>query len=89
MVKARLFDLAIFLFFFCLTLLIGVTASFADSKKGAKVQEVNFDGSDVDGETRRPDGAYLSQRRGADFIPLYKVREQFDQSIKDSVDHLR
>jgi hypothetical protein len=82
-------DIAVFIFIICLTIFIGVSAAFANPKKAPKTQEVNFDGSDVDGEARRPDGAYLSQRRGGEFIPLYKVREQFDQSIKDSVDHLR
>jgi len=82
-------DAIFFLFVLSLTLFIGVTASYANPKKAPKTQEVNFDGSDVDGEARRPDGAFLSQRRGGEFIPLYKVREQFDQSIKDSVDHLR
>lgn len=89
--KFQLFmqDVVLFLLIFTVVTFLGVGVSYANSKKGPKVQEVNFDGSDIDGEARRPDGAYLSQRRGSDFIPLYKVREQFDQSIKDSVDHLR
>lgn len=77
---------AFFLFLF--TSLLGVTLSYADSGKAKKVQEVDFDGSDVDGKTRRPDGSYLVQKRGVDFVPLYNVRKQFDQNIKDSVDSL-
>ncbi len=54
-----------------------------------KVQEVNFEGSEVDGQARNPDGAYLVQKRGVKFLPLYKVREQFDENIKDSVEYLK
>ncbi len=54
-----------------------------------KVQEVNFDGSDVDGQVRNPDGAYLVQKRGIDFVPLYKVKKNFDDSLKDSVEYLK
>ena len=57
--------------------------------KEKKVQEVNFDGSAVDGVVRTPDGLYLVQKRGIEFLPLYKVRKKFDKSIKDSVEYLR
>jgi len=54
-----------------------------------KTQEVNFDGSDIDGQVRSPDGAYLLQKRGVQFIPLYKVNNQFEKNILDSVEYLR
>lgn len=54
-----------------------------------KTQEVNFDGSDIDGQVRSPDGAYLLQKRGVQFMPLYKVNNQFEQNILDSVEYLR
>jgi hypothetical protein len=54
-----------------------------------KTQEVSFDSENVDGVARNPYGAYLTQKRGIDFAPLYKVRERFDESIKDSVQYLR
>jgi ethanolamine utilization protein EutP (predicted NTPase) len=54
-----------------------------------KTQDVNFDGMDVDGTVRNPDGAYLVQKRGVDFIPLYQVRKNFDDNMKESVEHLR
>ncbi len=74
-----------------LTLSIVFTTStvFAKKVKYRKSQEVNFDGSDVDGQVRNPDGAYLVQKRGIDFVPLYKVRKNFDDSIKDSVNHVK
>lgn len=54
-----------------------------------KTQSVDFDGDTVDGKTRSPDGAYLVQKRSVDFVPLYKVREAFDDSIYSSVDYLK
>lgn len=54
-----------------------------------KTQEVNFDGSDIDGQVRTPDGAYLLQKRGVRFMPLYKVNNQFEKNILESVEYLR
>jgi hypothetical protein len=54
-----------------------------------KTQEVSFDGADVDGTAHNPDGAYLAQKRGVDFMPLYKVRRNFDDSIKESARYLK
>jgi hypothetical protein len=54
-----------------------------------KTQEVSFDGSDVDGQVRSPDGAYLLQKRGVPFMPLYKVNNQFEKNILESVEYLR
>ena len=63
----------------------------AENKKVVykKTQNVSFDGTDIDGDVRSPDGAYLVQKKGVKFLPLYKVKKQFDESIKDSVEHLR
>jgi len=54
-----------------------------------KTQEVNFDETGIDGQVRSPDGAYLLQKRGVQFIPLYKVNNQFEKNILDSVEYLR
>ena len=54
-----------------------------------KTQEVNFDGSDVDGKGRNPDGAYLAQKRGVDFAPLYQVRQNFDDSIREMARYVK
>lgn len=81
--------------FFKIVIALCVLLSFstmAQSKKKVtyrKTQEVNFDGSDVDGDVRSPDGAYLVQKRGIQFLPLYKVKREFDRNIKDSVEYLR
>ena len=54
-----------------------------------KTQEVSFDGSDIDGQIHSPDGAYLLQKRGVQFLPLYKVNNQFEKNILESVEYLR
>lgn len=73
---------------FAVVLFTGSTV-LAKKVQYRKVQEVNFDGSDVDGQVRNPDGAYLVQKRGLDFVPLYKVKKNFDDSLKDSVEYLK
>lgn len=70
------------------SLLISSTV-FAKKVQYRKTQEVNFDASDIDGQVRNPDGAYLVQKRGIDFVPLYKVRKNFDESIKESVEYIK
>ena len=72
-----------------LSIVFTTSTVFAKKVKYRKTQEVNFDGSDVDGQVRNPDGAYLVQKRGIDFVPLYKVRKNFDDSIKESVNHVK
>lgn len=68
-----------------------VLAADGEGKKVTyrKTQEVNFDGSDIDGQVRSPDGAYMLQKRGVQFLPLYKVNNQFEKNILDSVEYLR
>ncbi len=54
-----------------------------------KTQEVNFEETDIEGVVRSPDGAYLLQKRGIDFAPLYKVDTEFEKAILGSVEYLR
>jgi hypothetical protein len=54
-----------------------------------KTQSVEFDESTVDGQARHPDAAYLVQKRSVDFVPLYKIREHFDENIRSSIDYLK
>jgi hypothetical protein len=72
-----------------LVLLLAGFPQFAESQSNKKVQEIDFDGANVDGKVRNPDGSFLVQKRGIDFVPLYKVKEHFDKSIKESVEYLR
>ncbi|OFZ19016.1 MAG: hypothetical protein A2Z20_11590 [Bdellovibrionales bacterium RBG_16_40_8] len=78
-----------FLAVICIVLL--PFSSFAAGKKTVykKTQEVTFESTDVDGLVRSPDGAYLNQKKGVKFLPLYKVEKNFDRDIKNSVDYLR
>lgn len=71
---------------------LAFSASAAEGKKKktySKTQEVSFDASDIEGVVRSPDGAYLLQKQGVKFMPLYKVEKQFDRNIKDSIEYLR
>lgn len=49
-----------------------------------KVQEVNFAEMSVKGTIRNPDGAYLVQKRGLKFLPLYDVKKNMDERIRDA-----
>ncbi len=72
-----------------LSILFTSSTVFAQKKvKYRKTQEVNFEGVDVDGNVRSPDGAYLVQKRGVEFLPMYKVRQHFDESIKESMEYV-
>lgn len=68
-----------------------VLGSTAEAKKVTyrKTQDVNFDAAEVDGAIRSPDGAYLVQKRGIDFVPLYKIRKNFDDNIKESIEYVK
>lgn len=74
---------------FVIALLFTSSTVFAKKVQYRKTQEVNFDAMDVDGQGRSPDGAYLVQKRGIDFMPLYKVRKNFDDNIKESVEYVK
>ena len=74
-----------------LAIIVSATA-FAETKKNVKyrkTQEVNFDETDIDGQVRSPDGAYLLQKRGVKFTPLYKVDQQMEKGILDSINYLK
>lgn len=74
-----------------MTILFSPTWGFSQNKKKVykKTQEVNFESTDIDGLVRSPDGAYLNQKKGIKFLPLYKVEKTFDKEIKSSVEYLR
>jgi hypothetical protein len=69
--------------------LFATSTVFAKKVTYRKSQDVNFDAMDVDGQARSPDGAYLVQKRGIDFVPLYKVRKNFDDNIKESAEYMK
>ncbi len=69
--------------------LFSTSTVFAKKVEYRKTQDVNFDAVDVDGQVRNPDGAYVVQKRVIDFLPLYKVRRNFDENIKESVEYVK
>ena len=76
---------------FVIYILVFTVSSTVEAKKKEvrKSQDVNFAEVDIEGKTHNPDGAFLVQKRGIDFVPLYKMKTQFDQRIKESVNYLR
>jgi hypothetical protein len=64
-------------------------ATQAKTKNIRKVQEVNFAELNLKGTIRNPDGAYLVQKRGIKFMPLYDVQKDMDAKIRDSVQYVR
>ncbi len=66
-------------------------SAFAESPKGhfKKSQDVNFEGSEVDGIARTPDGANVVQKRGVQFVPLYDVKNHMNENIESAVDYLK
>lgn len=64
-----------------------ISNSAMASKK--KFQEINFSEMDIHGSARTPDGAYLVQRRGLHFLPLYEVRKDLDLKIRKSTTYLK
>lgn len=69
------------------SILLVTPSSFAQ-KKGS-VQKINFDETDVNGRVRQPDGSYIVQKKGVEFIPLYKIKEDFNQQVESSVDYIK
>lgn len=72
-----------------LTLVLFSNPASAKTKNVRKVQEVNFAEVDLKGTVRNPDGAYLVQKRGLKFMPLYEVQKDMDQKIRESVQYIR
>ena len=72
-----------------LIVVLGSTGAQAKSKTVRKVQEVNFGEMNLKGTIRNPDGAYLVQKRGIKFLPLYDVQKDLDGRIRESSLYLR
>ena len=70
-------------------MLLGTTVTaFAKQRTVRKVQEVNFGEMNLKGTIRNPDGAYLVQKRGIKFMPLYDVQKDMDGRIRESALYL-
>lgn len=51
--------------------------------------EIDFEAVDVSGELVKPQGAVISERRKAEFNPLIRLRENFNDEMKRSVDEVK
>ena len=51
--------------------------------------EINFEGVDVTGELVKPQGALTIDRRKANFNPLIKLRYDFNEEMKQSVNEVK
>jgi hypothetical protein len=51
--------------------------------------EIDFEGVDVEGELVKPQGQLLLDRRKANFNPLIRLREDFNDEMKKSVDEVK
>lgn len=72
---------------FLLCLAISLAANFGAYAKTTKIrqtQEVNFSEMNLKGTIRNPDGAYLVQKKGLKFLPLYNIQKDLDQKIREA-----
>lgn len=69
-------------------LLVSASTAFAQKRTVRKVQEINFGDMSLKGTIRNPDGAYLVQKRGIKFMPLYDVQKDMDERIRESALYL-
>jgi hypothetical protein len=51
--------------------------------------EIDFEGVDVTGELVKPAGALLIDRRKAQFNPLIRLRQDFNEEMKASIDEVK
>jgi hypothetical protein len=75
------------------------SAAWAQDEEGADVgdrkvvyktkTEIDFEGVEVAGELVKPQGALLLDRRRANFNPLIKLRTDFNDEMKQSVDEIK
>lgn len=72
-----------------LIVVLGCVGAEAKTKSIRKVQEVNFGEMNLKGTIRNPDGAYLVQKKGIKFMPLYDVQKDMDGRIRESSLYLR
>ena len=72
------------------------TSAFAqeDDGEGRQIKykertEIDFEGVDVTGELVKPQGVLSTERRKANFNPLIKLRTDFNEEMKQSVNEVK
>ena len=76
---------------FAATLMFATPALAQDDRqvKYKERTEIDFEGVDVQGELVKPQGQLLLDRRKANFNPLIRLREDFNNEMKQSVDEVK
>ena len=79
---------------FTLALLFPFNAHAQDEEEGRKViykqrTEIDFDSVDVNGELIKPAGALLIDRKRAQFNPLIRLRDDWKDEMKKSIDKVK
>lgn len=69
---------------FVLFSLILIDMGYAKNTKVRQTQEVNFSEMNLKGTIRNPDGAYLVQKKGLKFMPLYNIQIDLDHKIREA-----
>jgi hypothetical protein len=54
-----------------------------------KKTEIDFEDVSVEGELKKPHGAYLLDKRQSSFNPLIRLKENFNQEMVESVNQIR
>ena len=65
-----------------------------DEESGRRIKysertEIDFESVDVSGELVKPEGSLLLDRKRASFNPLIRLREDFNEEMKNSVDEIK
>ena len=79
---------------FIFALLFPLTAHAQDEEESRKViykqrTEIDFDSVDVNGELIKPAGALLIDRKRAQFNPLIRLRDDWKDEMKKSIDKVK
>ena len=79
---------------FIFALLFPLSAHAQDEEEGRKViykqrTEIDFDSVDVNGELIKPAGALLIDRKRAKFNPLIRLRTDWREEMKKSIDKVK
>ena len=79
---------------FIFALLFPFSAHAQDEEESRKViykqrTEIDFDSVDVTGELIKPTGALLIDRKRAKFNPLIKLRDDWREEMKKSIDKVK
>lgn len=76
------------------SMLFAAPALAQEAEEGRQIRykertEIDFDAVDVTGELVKPQGGFISERRKAEFNPLIRLRENFNDEMKRSVDEVK